>query len=134
MNIAPLLKKIQECHNFVRSLATTLDIPYDLKKEYDTHYSNTVQISMGIEKSLEFEDEALHHPIPVQQTFNMTSDNIKNIADVAYKTLSNQREFYTKLNEKVILKRALKEAGEDGMTPTPMPTAADKENQSERKS
>lgn len=69
---------------------------------------------MGIEKSLEFEDDALHHPIPVQQAFNITGDNIRSIANCAYKTLNNEREFYTKLNEKVILRRALKEVGEDG--------------------
>lgn len=115
--MGPLLTKIQECHNFVRSLATSVDIPKHLKTEYATHYSNTLQISMNIDKSLEMEEEARHEPIPVSQAFHITGDNIRSIADVAYRTLTNEREFYTKLNEKIILKRALKEAGEDGFGP-----------------
>ena len=65
MNLGPMLTKIQECHNFVRSLATSLDTPSNLRNEYKTHYSNTIEIGMGMNKSLSFEDEAKNHPIPV---------------------------------------------------------------------
>lgn len=119
MNLGPLLGRLQESHNFIRSLATTLEFPTDLLGEYKTHYSNAIQISMDIDKSLEFEDEARLHPIPVQQSFNITADNVRSIADCAYKTLSTEREFYTKLNEKIILKRALHETGEDRASESP---------------
>lgn len=58
LNLGLFLSKINECHNFVRSLATQIETPTDLREAYAPHYSNTIQVSLEEEKSLSLEDEA----------------------------------------------------------------------------
>ena len=79
LNLGPLLHKLNECHNMVRSLALSADT--DLRKAYMPHYSNTIQISMNTNKSLSFEDDAILNPIPHAMGLNITPDNIKTIGE-----------------------------------------------------
>lgn len=112
LNLAPLLFKLTECHNLVRSLATGVESPADLRAAYAPHYSNNIHISLIEEKSL-LEEEA--GPIPASQAFSVSAQNVQQLGEVAYKCLSEEREFYQKLDAKIEEKRRAKaKLKEDG--------------------
>ena len=63
MDIGHLLKSIRDSKHAVRSYSkTTVFTPPALLDEYQTHYSNVLQISMETDRSIE---EELADPIPV---------------------------------------------------------------------
>lgn len=76
LNLAPMLAKLNECHNFVQSLIANVDSPDELKKGYAAHYSNTIQISMNEDKSLSIEDDAINNPISATPA-GMTIENVQ---------------------------------------------------------
>ena len=65
LDIASVLKKLNECHNICRSLLTSLEHPADLRKDYAPTYTNALDISLELNKSLSIEDEAIQRPLPV---------------------------------------------------------------------
>lgn len=65
---------------------------------------------MEEEQSLEFEYDAAQRPIPASQAFSVSAETISKLGEVAYRCLSNEREFYKKLEEKIEMKRKTKAA------------------------
>ena len=103
-----MLKKLNECHNICKSLLTSLEHPADLRADYGPTYTNALDISLDLNKSLSMEDEAIHRPLPVTQTFNVTADNIRKLGETAYNCLKNEETFLAKLREHVEAKRKAK--------------------------
>ena len=85
--------------------------PDTLYKDYQNHYSNTVQISLDTEASIEEEFAQplpvdYQDPQPVCQCPDLGEENLVKIAEIDYNILKNETELNNQMNESLKKKKS----------------------------
>jgi len=112
LDIGHFLKKIRDSRNLVLSFAQSKTFnPDTLYRDYQNHYTNTIQISLETDGSIEqeFADPLpveYKDPQPVCVCPDLGEDNIVKIAETAYNILKTETELNHQMNESLKKKKA----------------------------
>ena len=112
--ITNIIKKAREANNLAVSYATSnCFVPPDLRKEYESHHSNAVHISLRTDKSIEeeFADPIqvdYREPKPVCVCPDLGEENLVTITDRAYHVLKGEAKLTAELERQIRSKQGSK--------------------------
>jgi hypothetical protein len=104
MDITRIIKRARTANNLALSYSTSkCFVPPELHKEYDTHHSNMIHISMRTDKSIE---EEFAEPIKVDYKQpkpecvcpDLGEENLIKISNIAMKVLKGESKLMAELD------------------------------------